>query len=169
VISLDERFRTWKSRREGRAQIRRALPEAIDLLALLLQAGSDFQVALAYYVNEAPAGALREAFAFTQQEMQLGVPRVQALKNLAARWPEPSLRETVQTLTQGLELGSSLAPLLRMQAQALRRQRGFAAEKKAAQAPLQLLFPLLVFIFPTILLVLFGPLALGVMEHGGMP
>ncbi len=80
------------------------------------------------------------------------------------RVPEPALQETARTVIQGIELGSSLSPILRAQARALRQRRAFEAERKAAQAPLKLMFPLFVFIFPTIFVVLFGPILLHVLR-----
>jgi tight adherence protein C len=157
---LDQKMRHWNIRRKRFPLIAAALPEAIDMLALVMRAGLDFQVALKQYVDRGPAGPLKDEFRTVYQDIQLGTSRVNALKHLAERVPEPSIKEMTRTIIQGIELGSSLTPLLRSQAQALRRQRAFQAEKKAAQAPLKLLFPLMVFIFPTIFIVLFGPLAL---------
>jgi len=160
--SLDQSFRAWNYRRKRFPEIAAALPEAIDMLALVMRAGLDFQVALKQYVNRGPDGALKEELRTVYQEIQLGSSRVEALKHLAKRVPEPGIREMTRTVIQGIEMGSSLTPLLRAQAQALRRQRAYQAEKKAAQAPLKLLFPLMVFIFPTIFIVLFGSLALNI-------
>jgi tight adherence protein C len=157
---LDQKLRAWNTRRKRFPAIAAGLPEAIDMLALVMRAGLDFQVALKQYVDRGPAGPLKEELRTVHEEIQLGTSRVEALKHFAQRVPEPSIKEMVRTIIQGIELGSSLTPLLRSQAQALRRQRAYQAEKKAAQAPLKLLFPLMVFIFPTIFIVLFGPLAL---------
>jgi tight adherence protein C len=165
---IDRRFRRWNTQRKRRLLIAAALPEAIDLLALVMQAGLDFQVALKHYVDDGPAGPLKEELQGVSREIQLGTSRVNALKHLCERMPEPALKETARTLIQGIELGSSLTPLLRSQAQALRRHRACQAEKAAAKAPLKLMFPLMVFIFPTIFIVLFGPLALQ-FYSGGHP
>ena len=165
---IDGRLREWNSRRKRFPAIAAAIPEAIDMLALVMRAGLDFQVALKQYVDRGPRGVLKEEFHTVYKEIQLGSSRVEALKNLATRVPESGIKEMTRTLIQGIELGSSLTPLLRTQAQALRRQRAFQAEKKAAQAPLKLLFPLMVFIFPTIFIVLFGPMVLS-FYSGAMP
>jgi tight adherence protein C len=133
-----------------------------------MQAGLDFQVALSQYLERAPAGPLREELAKLQTEIRTGCSRVDALRHLRDRVPEPGLQETARTLIQGIELGSSLTPILKAQAQALRRRRSYQAEKRAAVAPLKLMFPLFVFIFPTIFIVLFGPVYLTVM-HGARP
>ena|SRR5258706_15116496 len=163
---LDAQLRRWNDQRKRFPAIASALPEAIDLLALVMQAGLDFQVALKYYVDQGPDGLLKEELETVFHEIQLGASRVQALKALCERVPEPALKETARSIIQGIELGSSLVPLLRAQAHALRRRRAYQAEKLAAQAPLKLLFPLMIFIFPTIFIVLFGPLVLQWMSGG---
>ena len=162
--NVDTVLREWNQQRKRLPQIAAALPEAIDLMALVMQAGLDFQVALKHFVDQGPDGPLKDEFRVVSKEIQLGTSRVEALNRLCHRVSEPALKETVRTIIQGIELGASLAPLLRTQAQALRRRRAYHAEKKAAQAPLKLLFPLMVFIFPTIFVVLFGPLALQFMS-----
>jgi tight adherence protein C len=164
--NLDRRFRRWNEDRKRLPQIAAALPEAIDLLVLVMQAGLDFQVALAHYLDKAPRGALWEEFNKVQVEIRTGVSRVEAFRHLALRTREPSLQEMARAVIQGVELGSSLTPILRAQAQALRKRRAYQAEKRAAVAPLKLMFPLMVFIFPTILVVLFTPLYLTATQGG---
>jgi tight adherence protein C len=166
---LDASFRKWQDDRKRIPQIDAVLAEAIDLLALVMQAGLDFQVAMDYYLKHGTRGPLWDELALVQKEISLGASRVQALRHLIQRTPSEALKETARTLVQGIELGSSLAPLLRQQAQALRLKRAYAAEKQAAKAPLKLLFPLFVFIFPTIFAVLFGPMIITFMAKGGLP
>jgi tight adherence protein C len=162
--SLADRLRQWHVQRKRSPQIAAALPEAIDLLVVVMQAGLDFQVALSQYLERAPEGPLREELSLVQTEIRTGVSRVDALRRLRDRVQEPSLRETARTIIQGIELGSSLTPILKAQAQALRRRRSTLAEKRAAVAPLKLMVPLFVFIFPTIFVVLFGPVVLMAMQ-----
>ena len=145
------------------------LPEAIDLLVLVMQAGLDFQVALAHYLERAPHNALWDEFSTLQTEIRTGLSRTDALRHLAGRVEEPSLRETARTIIQGIELGSSLTPILRAQAQALRKRRAYAAEKRAATAPLKLMFPLLVFIFPTLFAILVAPMLIQMSGQRIMP
>ena len=166
--SLNDRIQKWNYERKRSPQIAASLPEAIDLLVVVMQAGLDFQVALSQYLERAPEGALREELGIVQTEIRTGVSRVDALRHLRNRVSEPSLRETARTIIQGIELGSSLTPILKAQAQALRRRRSYMAEKRAAVAPLKLMFPLFVFIFPTLFVVLFGPVVLMAM-HGARP
>ena len=157
-------MRRWLENRRRSHQIPRALPEALDILTLVMQAGLDFQVALAHYLDRAPHGPLWEELAKVQSEIRTGSSRVDALRHLSDRVPDKDLRETVRAIIQGIELGSSLTPILRSQAKALRKRRAFEAEKRAAVAPLKLMVPLFVFIFPTLFIVLFGPVILSVMS-----
>jgi tight adherence protein C len=168
ISSLDQSIRQWNEDRKRLPQIANALPEAIDVLVLVMQAGLDFQVALAHYLEKAPRGALWEELSKMQLEVRTGVSRLDALRRMAERVREPGVQEMARAIIQGIELGSSLTPILKMQAQLLRKRRAYQAEKRAALAPLKLMFPLLVFIFPTILVVLFTPLYLSSLR-GGLP
>ncbi len=162
----DRAVRSRNNTRKQNARIAAVLPSALDIIALVLQAGLDFQVALDYYLRYAPAGPLYDEWQRTARDLQLGRSRHQALRGLRERTSEPGLRETARMLLQGIELGTSLAPVLREQARALRAHQAALAEKKAAVAPLKLLIPLLLFIFPTIFIVLLGPLLLRVRQGG---
>jgi len=165
---LNQRFQEWNINRKRLPLVRAALPEAIDLLTLVMQAGLDFQVALAHYLERAPQGPLRDEMGLVQSEMRTGTSRVDALRHLSERVGDRDVRETAMAIIQGIELGSSLTPILRAQAKSLRKRRAFEAEKRAAVAPLKLMFPLFVFIFPTLFVVLFGPVALTVMKGPGL-
>ncbi len=167
INELERVCLNWLTERKRLRLIPAALPEAIDLLTLVMQAGLDFQVALAHYLERAPQGPLREELATVQSEIRTGVSRGDALRHLAERVPDRDVRETVRAIIQGIELGSSLVPILRAQAKSLRKRRAFEAEKRAAVAPLKLMFPLFVFIFPTLFIVLFGPVVLTIMRGRG--
>ena len=168
VQHIEQKCRHWFEERRRRQLIPTALPEAIDLLTLVMQAGLDFQVALAHYLERAPQGPLRDEMAIVQSEIRTGVSRTDALRHLATRVPDRDVRETTRAIIQGIELGSSLTAILRAQANALRKRRAFEAEKRAAVAPLKLMFPLFVFIFPTLFVVLFGPVGLAVLKGQGL-
>ena len=96
----------------------------------------------------------------------MGCSRKEAYALLAQRTTFRPLRDLSRGIVQALLLGTSFAPFLRQQAAALRLKRLHLAEKKAAEAPLKILFPLFVFIFPTIFLVLLAPIALSLSRGG---
>ena len=94
------------------------------------------------------------------QAVAVGIPRLDALRQLISRTPQPALRDTVRSIIYGMEIGSSLTAVFSSQAAVLRTQFAFEAERRAALAPLKLLFPLLFIIYPTIFISHFVPLAL---------
>jgi len=147
-----------RDRERARKQwIRRDLPYALDLLTLSVEAGLDFTAALARIVRRRPNTPLSEELGETLRQVQMGVTRAAALRDLTDRAQMEEIFSVTSSLIQADELGSSLGPVLRVQADAFRVRRAQAAEKAAMEAPVKLLFPLLAFFFPIIFMVIFGP------------
>jgi len=144
--------------------ILRNLPDALDLLVLTMEAGLDFSMALNKYIEKGEKGPLRDEFFIVQQEIKMGKTRIEALNSLSERLKIPAVETVINSLVQGLQLGSSLTPILKIQSQQLRIQRFQMAEKLAAEAPTKMLFPLLFFIFPTVFIVLFVPIILSFLK-----
>ena len=140
-------------------QITRALPYNLDLLTLSVEAGLDFAAALGKVVEKGRKGPLSDELAITLRELKLGKTREEALKNLAARVELSSLTSFVAALVQADKMGTSLGKVLRILSTQMRIERTQRAEKLANEAPVKLLFPLIGFIFPTIFIMLFGPIA----------
>lgn len=149
-----------------RRAIFRALPDTIDILTMAMEAGLDFNAAVDRLINRGEKNLLTAEFRKMFHEMQMGKSRSTALEDMSKRVDEPSLTSVVASLIQGLKLGSSLSPILKAQSSEIRVKRSQLAEKLAAEAPLKLLFPLLFFIFPTIFIILFGPIVLMFMKGG---
>lgn len=145
-------------------EISRTLPDVLDLLVLSMEAGLDFSAALNKYLEKGEKGQLHGELFMVQQEMQMGKTRIDALKSMDERLSIPSVNSITTSIIQALELGSSLTPVLKVQAEQLRIQRFQAAEKMAAEAPTKMLFPLLFFIFPTVFIILFGPIILSFLK-----
>ena len=139
----------------------RALPGAIDLLALCLGAGLDFAAALALVARSLGAGqpALGEELSRVLQELALGRTRAQALQALATRVPLATVHELAFAVIQAEEKGSALPPVLAAQAQMIRMRRSVAAEQAAARASVLLILPLML-LMGAILMVLFAPFAI---------
>jgi tight adherence protein C len=142
-----------KSRRE---RIRSELPDALDLLAVSVEAGLGLDGAIAK-LTEHMDGALVDEFALTLSEMRVGESRQDALKKMAERVPAPELASFVRSVLQADQLGISLGRILRVQAADSRLRRQAAAEEKAMKAPIKMLFPTALFIFPSLFLVVLGP------------
>ncbi len=138
--------------------ISRALPYNLDLLTLSVEAGLDFTAALAKVVEKGKHGPLREEMQIVLKQLKMGKTREEALKAMIARVDLPSLSTFVTALIQADKMGTSLGKVLRIQSTQLRIDRTQRAEKLAGEAPVKMLFPLIACIFPTVFMVLFGPI-----------
>jgi tight adherence protein C len=138
--------------------ITRALPYNLDLLTLSVEAGLDFTAALNKVVEKGKGGPLRDEFLIVLKQLKMGKTREEALKALIARCDLPSLTSFVSALIQADRMGTSIGKVLRIQSTQLRIERTQKAEKLANEAPVKMLFPLIACIFPTVFLVLFGPI-----------
>ena len=149
--------------RKRREELRAQLPDALDLLAVSVEAGLGFDGALAK-LTEHMDGALAEEFALTLGEMRIGESRHDALKKLAERSSAPEIASFTRAIIQADQLGISLGRLLRVQAVDSRLKRQAAAEEKAMKSPIKMLFPTVIFIFPAMFIVILGPAMLNLMK-----
>jgi tight adherence protein C len=138
--------------------ISRALPFNLDLLTLSVEAGLDFTAALAKVVEKGKTGPLREELNLVLKQLKMGKTREEALKSMILRVDLPALTQFVTALIQADKMGTSLGKVLRIQSTQLRIERTQRAEKLANEAPVKMLFPLIACIFPTVFMVLFGPI-----------
>lgn len=141
-------------------EIRRSLPFAVDLLTLMTEAGLDFTIALERISRKMGSNALAQELAQTQKEIQMGKNRSEAMRNLARRTGVFEMSALTSAIIQADELGAGFGPALRVQAEQIRTLRAQEIEKKALEAPVKVLFPLIVFIFPTTFVIIFGPVFL---------
>jgi tight adherence protein C len=137
--------------------IMKSLPDALDLLVISVEAGLGFDAAMARVVSKSD-NALSRELARVMAEMRVGRPRREALKDLVARTEVPDLSQFVSALIQAEQLGVSVSQVLTVQADQMRVLRRQRAEAEAQQAPLKMLFPMLIFIFPALCLMILGPL-----------
>ena len=138
--------------------IRRALPFLLDLLTLSVEAGMDFMSALQRSVESRPLDPIGEELIRMSHEIQLGTPRRIALKAMGERVNLPELNSVTQALVQADELGVSIGSILRIQSEQMRQKRFARAEKLANEAPVKLLGPLMLCIFPAVFIALLGPI-----------
>ncbi len=162
------RPRTWLKQmiKTRHRQIEKGLPFVLDLLTLSVEAGLDFMTAIRRLVEKRKVDALSEEFIRAVREMQVGRTRKEALKDMAERAQQPDLSSVVSALVQADELGVGIGTVLRIQAEQMRQRRFQRAEKLANEAPVKLLFPLVCFIFPSVFLVLLGPIFLQMLQSG---
>jgi tight adherence protein C len=138
------------------AKIQAALPDALDMLTVCVEAGLGFDAALAQ-VARYTRGPLAAEFARALQEMQIGVARAQALRGMVARTSVAELRAFVSAIVQATELGITVAGVLREQANEMRVRRRQRAEEQAQKVPIKILFPLIFCLFPALFVIILGP------------
>ena len=142
--------------RSRKDRIRAELPDALDLMAVSVEAGMGFDGAISK-LTEHMDGPLADEFALTLGEIRIGETRQDALKKLSERTNTPELASFDRSIIQADQLGISLGRILRVQATDSRLKRQAAAEEKAMKAPIKMLFPTVLFIFPAMFLVILGP------------
>lgn len=144
--------------RARRAEVTRDLPFVLDLATLCVEGGLNLQAALQQAAEKGPPGALRDELRHLLGEVRAGASRAEAFRQLAQRVDTPEVRAWVAALIQAEALGTSLGPLLRAQADQRRSERFLRAEKRALQAPVKMLFPLIACIFPCTFIVIAYPI-----------
>lgn len=142
-----------------RKAVERTLPDVLDLLSVSVEAGLGFDGAAQKVSEKFPepvSGEFREYL----KAIRLGATRADALRSLAARVDLADMRTFCAALIQADQLGVPIGKVLRTQSEAMRTRRKQRVEEKAMQLPLKMLFPLLLFIFPTIFIVVLGPVVI---------
>jgi tight adherence protein C len=145
------------------SEIRKAMPDALDLLTICVEAGLGFDAAMSK-IHEKWDNPLGVAFGRVIREIQLGKLRRDALRDMAARMGIPEMTSFVAAVVQSEQLGVSMAKVLRIQSDQMRLKRRQRAEEEAHKAPVKMLFPMAILIFPTICIVLMTPAFLMLMR-----
>lgn len=153
--------------RQRQTDIVKSLPDALDLLTITVEAGMGFDGAI-QKVAEKWENHLSKAFNKVTQEMRLGVPRKEALRNMEASMEVPDVTTFVAAIIQAEQLGVSIAKILRIQSEQMRVKRRQRAEAMAQKAPIKMLFPMVFLIFPALFIILLGPAVLIIMETEGL-
>jgi tight adherence protein C len=149
--------------RQRQHEILLAMPDALDLLTICVEAGLGFDAAMRKVVDKWE-NDLAVAFARVLQEIQLGKLRREALRDMSDRMGITEMDSFVAAVIQSEQLGVSLARVLRVQADAMRIRRRQRAEENAQRAPIKMLLPMALLIFPTIIIILLGPAVLQIMR-----
>ena len=143
-------------------EIRNAMPDALDLLTICVEAGLGFDAALSK-VSEKWENELSLAFARVIREIQLGKVRREALKDMSDRLGIPEVTSFIAAIIQSEQLGVSMAKVLRIQADQMRMKRRQFAEEEAHKAPIKMLIPMALLIFPSILIIILTPAVMQIM------
>ena len=155
----------WLSQRVSQRQglIIKSLPDAFDLITTCVEAGLGLDAALARVADKVE-GPFAEELSRALREIGLGKQRRDALRELGRRTGVPDLITFVNAVIQAETMGSSVGAVLRVQAEQLRMRRRQRAEEQAYKAPVKMLFPLVLFIFPTLFIVILGPAVITIMK-----
>lgn len=145
-------------------QIRRELPDALDLMTISVEAGLAFDAALAQ-VAKNTQGPLADEFFRVLSEMQIGRSRLEALRALSERTDVDDLQTFVTAMVQADSFGIPVADVLRTQAHEMRVRRRQRAEERAQKVPVKIIFPLLLCIMPALFVVVIGPAAITVVRE----
>ena len=157
----------WHLRSTRQKEIFLTLPDALDLLVVCVESGLGLDAALRKVTEEMKGHAkiICEEFSLANLQLQMGRPRREVLHDLGIRTGVDDVRSLVAILIQADRFGSSIAQALRVQSDSMRVRRRQLAEEKAAKTAVQLIFPLVLFIFPAIFVVLVGPAAIQIQKN----
>jgi tight adherence protein C len=156
----------WWLRKKRQEEIFLSLPDALDLLVVCVESGLGLDAGLRKVCDEmgAHAKVICEEFSLCNFQLQMGRPRREVLHDLGVRTGVDDVRSLSAILIQADRFGSSIAQALRVQSDSMRTRRKQIAEEKAAKTAVQLLIPLILFIFPGVFVVLVGPATINIME-----
>jgi tight adherence protein C len=156
----------WYLRSKRMEQIFLTLPDALDLMVVCVESGLGLDAAMRKVCDEMKdhAKIMSEELSLANFQLQMGRPRREVLHDLGVRTGVDDVKALAAILIQADRFGSSIAQALRVQSDSMRTRRKQIAEEKAAKTAVQLIFPLVMFIFPGIFVVLVGPAAISIME-----
>jgi len=157
-------LRDTRKRRE--IEVIRSLPVYLDFITMCVEGGLNFQGALGQAMEKAPRGSLRNEFAIVLRDLRAGLSRAEALRRMADRLDISEITSFVSSIIQAEKMGASLASVLRVQAEQRRNERFQRAEKLAMEAPIKLVGPLIMFIFPVTFIILGFPIVMKFLGEG---
>ena len=154
------------TRKRRELAVIRTMPVYLDFITMCVEAGLNFTGALGQAMEKAPPGPLRNEFSTVLRDLRAGLPRAQAMRRMSERLDIPEVTSFVSAVVQAERMGASLAAVLSVQAEQRREERFQRAEKMAMEAPVKLIAPLVLFIFPVTFIVLGFPIAMKFMQQG---
>jgi tight adherence protein C len=149
-------------------QVQKTLPTYLDYITMAVEAGLNMTGAINQAMEKGPTGPLKHEFYLVVRDLRSGVPRADALRRMESRMQMSEITSFVGTSIQAEKMGARLGVALKSQAEQRRNERFQRAEKQAMEAPVKLIFPLLVFIFPLTFLILGFPIAMKFLNSGIM-
>jgi tight adherence protein C len=158
----------WLSDVRGRRAkaVQRTLPSYLDFITMAVEAGLNMTGAISQAMDKGPPGPLKHEFYMVVRDLRSGLPRADALRRMEARLQMVEISSFVGTVIQAEKMGASLGAALRGQAEQRRVERFQRAEKLAMEAPVKLIGPLMMFIFPVTFIVLGFPIVMKFLNSG---
>ena len=147
-------------------EIMHHLPFAIDLISSSMNAGLDFGAAVRYLLSTGEDDVLRKEFSLFLQEVELGKNRTEALRDMQKRINITEFSRFTSAIAYGMDSGSSIIDVMRIQAEEMRRVKYTRAEQQAAKAPTKMIIPMALFVFPSMFIIIFVPIFLRVKDSG---
>ncbi len=147
-------------------EIMHHLPFAIDLISSSMNAGLDFGAAVRYLLSTGEDDVLRKEFNLFLQEVELGKNRTEALRDMQKRINVTEFSRFTSAIAYGMDSGSSIIDVMRIQAEEMRRVKYTRAEQQAAKAPTKMIIPMALFVFPSMFIIIFVPIFLRVKDSG---
>ena len=160
IMVILPQYELKEKKQKYKRELLKALPSALDLIAVCVEAGLTFDGAVLKYIQKTRENVLRKEFEVYMKDMTVGRNRSEALDFMAGRVNIKEFTSFAAAILQSEKLGISIAGTLRLQNQQIRIQRTQNIEKLAAQAPVKLMLPLVLFILPVVFIVILGPIAL---------
>ncbi len=154
------------TRKRRKLGVIRAMPVYLDFITMCVEAGLNLTGALGQAMEKGPAGPLRNEFGIVLRDLRAGLSRADALRRMADRLDISEITSFVSSVIQAEKMGASLATVLRVQADQRRSERFQRAEKLAMEAPIKLVGPLIIFIFPVTFIILGFPIVMKFMAGG---
>ena len=147
-------------------RVLREIPFYLDVLTLALESGLNLTAAMNEAIDKGPVGPLRQEFIRVMRDLRAGRTRAEALRGMSERLGSPAVASLVSALLTAERQGASLGKILRAQAEQRRSERFLRAERQAMEAPVKMLLPLVLFIFPCTFLTLFFPVFSRLLQEG---
>ncbi len=147
-------------------EILHSLPFAIDLISSSMNAGLDFGAAVRYLISTGQEDVLKKEFGVFLNDVELGKTRTDALKDMQARISAVEFTRFISAVSYGMDSGSSIIDIMRIQAEEMRRVKYARAEQQAAKAPIKMIVPMAMFVFPSMFIMIFVPIFLRIKDSG---
>ncbi len=146
--------------------IERVLPETVDLLSLCVGAGLDFMASVRWIINKVKINPLVEELIVVLKEINVGKPRLEALRDMGKRLSIPDVTSFVRTLVQADRMGTPVEETFKILSEDSRMRRFHRGERTAMKAPIKMLVPLIFCILPVIMIIVAGPILINFMTKG---